>query len=233
MLLRGVRPDASSIRLFDGPVMLRFGDVSDIAAWIALREASKAHLSRWEPTWSKADIAPAAVRRRMRRQEQSIRAGRAAPFFVFERPARDAAARHDDYQPKPPRLVGGVTLSDIKRDVVQSAQIGYWIGAAYLHQGFGAAAVAAAARYGIEALSLNRIEAACQPENIASRRLLERLGFRQEGLARDYLHINGAWRDHCLYAVTARDVETGAALAGAVDDQKSDPCAPAFNHDAD
>ena len=80
------------------------------------------------------------------------------------------------------------------------ASLGYWAGEMYAGQGYITAAVRAVVRYAFEDLELHRVEAACQPDNIASRRVLEKAGFEHEGMARAYLKINGAWRDHLLFA---------------------------------
>jgi ribosomal-protein-alanine N-acetyltransferase len=98
-------------------------------------------------------------------------------------------------------LLGGLTLGGIRRGVAQSGTLGYWMGAPHAGKGHMTRAVAAAVRFGFSTLRLHRIEAACLPENTASQTLLERNGFQREGLARGYLRINGAWRDHLLYAL--------------------------------
>ena len=97
-------------------------------------------------------------------------------------------------------LLGGLTLGGIRRGVAQAGTLGYWMGATHAGKGHMTSAVAAAARHGFTTLRLHRIEAACLPQNIASMTLLERNGFQREGLAKAYLKINGAWRDHVLYA---------------------------------
>ncbi|MCB2113476.1 MAG: GNAT family protein [Parvularculaceae bacterium] len=174
-----------------GEVMLRAPQLGDFEAWAALREESRAHLTRWEPDWTAREAESEAYRTRLRLQERLYRAGAAVSFFV---------CRKDDN-----RLIGGVTLSDIRRHTAQSAVIGYWIGAPYLRRGYGGDAVAATVEFALVESGFNRVEAACQPGNTASLALLRKLGFREEGLARDYLHINGAWRDHALYSLIARD----------------------------
>jgi ribosomal-protein-alanine N-acetyltransferase len=103
------------------------------------------------------------------------------------------------------RLAGGVTLSNMRFGAANSATIGYWIGARFAKQGLATAAVAGLIDHAFERIGLNRIEAACQPGNAASQRVLEKCGFRREGFARDDLKINGHWRDHAIYAVTASD----------------------------
>jgi [ribosomal protein S5]-alanine N-acetyltransferase len=96
---------------------------------------------------------------------------------------------------------GGVTLSNIRRGVAQMASLGYWAGKAFTGQGYITAAVRACVRYAFEDLDLHRVEAACQPDNMPSRRVLEKAGFTQEGSARAYLKINGKWRDHLLFGI--------------------------------
>ena len=98
-------------------------------------------------------------------------------------------------------LLGGLTLGGIRRGVAQSGTLGYWMGAPHAGKGRMTRAVASAVRFGFSTLRLHRVEAACLPENTASQTLLERNGFQREGLARAYLRINGAWRDHLLYAL--------------------------------
>ena len=182
--------DLKSVVLSNDKCLLRCPDMKDIDVWIALREISRDHLTEWEPNWSATDLTPSLIRSRMKAQRADIRHGRSLPLFIF---TTDGVT-----------LVGGVTLSNIRHQSVSSAQIGYWIGAPFLRQGYAAAAVASAVDFAMKSLGLNRIEAACQPNNERSTNLLEKIGFEREGLARDYLFINGDWRDHVLFALTAR-----------------------------
>jgi len=167
-------------------VVLRAPQPADYAEWAQLREASRAFLTPWEPTWPADDLTRAAFRRRLRRYAEDQRADLAYPFFLF---------RQQDNV-----LVGGLTLGNIRRGVAQSGSLGYWMGAAYAGRGHMSAAVRALAGFAFSTLRLHRIEAACIPGNAASIRLLERNGFSREGYAREYLCINGVWQDHLLYA---------------------------------
>lgn len=173
-----------------GVVYLRAPEAEDHEAWAQLREQSRLHLTRWEPDWKPEDAKAEAFRLRLKIYERQFRGRAGVAFHVFDRENR---------------LVGGVTLSDIRRHAAQSATIGYWIGAPFLRRGYGTAAVEAATNYAFDSLQLNRVEAACQPGNAASRALLSKAGFSEEGLAREYLFINGEWRDHVLFARLARD----------------------------
>jgi [ribosomal protein S5]-alanine N-acetyltransferase len=98
-------------------------------------------------------------------------------------------------------LLGGCTISNVRRGVTQCAAIGYWVGEPYARQGRMFAALRLLLPFAFGALTLHRIEAACIPENEASGKLLRKLGFREEGRALRYLQINGEWRDHILFGL--------------------------------
>jgi ribosomal-protein-alanine N-acetyltransferase len=177
-------------------IYLRPAVSGDFSAWVRLRSESREFLTPWEPIWPEDDLTRAAFRRRLRRQSDEMARDEAFSFLIF-----DAGAD---------MLLGGLTLGGIRRGVAQSGTLGYWMGAPHAGKGRMTRAVAAAVRFGFSTLRLHRIEAACLPENSASQTLLERNGFQREGLARSYLRINGAWRDHLLYAL----VEPEAARLG-------------------
>ncbi len=172
-------------------VLLRHPDIRDFEEWADLRGRSRAFLTPWEPAWPADELSRDAYRRRLRRYLEDIREGVAYPFFVF----RTADAR----------LVGGVTLSRVTRGVAQMASLGYWVGEPFRRQGHTGAAVRAVLGFAFAQVGLHRMEAACLAHNTASRSLLEGVGFTQEGVARGYLKIDGAWRDHVLYALLQDD----------------------------
>ena len=167
-------------------VSLRPPQTADYEEWAALREASRAFLVPWEPTWPADDLSRASFRRRLKRYGEDQRNDLAYPYFIF---------RNEDQ-----KLVGGLTITNIRRGVAQAGSLGYWMGAAYARQGYMSAAVRALVPFAFSPLKLHRIEAACIPENAASVGLLEKTGFVREGYAREYLCINGVWQDHLLYA---------------------------------
>lgn len=167
-------------------VSLRLPQMSDYEEWAALREASRGFLVPWEPTWPVDDLSRASFRRRVKRYAEDQRNDLAYPYFIFR--------NEDD------RLVGGLTITNIRRGVAQAGSLGYWMGAAFAQQGYMTAAVRELVPFAFSTLKLHRIEAACIPENAASVRLLEKTGFVREGYAREYLCINGIWQDHLLYA---------------------------------
>src|SRR5271154_568834 len=168
-------------------IYLRPAVSGDFSAWVRLRAESREFLTPWEPIWPEDDLTRAAFRRRLRRQSDEMARDEAFSFLIF-----DAGVD---------TLLGGLTLGGIRRGVAQSGTLGYWMGAPHAGKGRMTRAVAAAVRFGFSTLRLHRIEAACLSENVASQTLLEHNGFQREGLARAYLRINGAWRDHLLYAL--------------------------------
>ena len=173
-------------------VFLRAPGPADYEEWAVLRERSRDFLSPWEPAWGTDDLTRAAYRRRLERYAADRASGAALPMSVFR--VADGA------------LVGGCNLANIRRGVSQAAAIGYWVGERYKRRGYTREAVRCLVRHGFNRLDLHRIEAACLPENRASRGLLADIGFAQEGDARSYLKINGEWRDHVLYAIVRGDV---------------------------
>jgi len=176
-----------------GEVYLRYPRVSDHPAWSAVRSESRAFLSPWEPVWASDELSKGAFRRRIKRYQKEARADTAYAFFVFR--------RSDDL------LMGGCTLSNVRRGVTQCCALGYWIGERFARQGYMFDAVCSLLPFVFSTLGLHRIEAACLPSNEPSQNLLLKAGFRQEGLARGYLQINGAWRDHALFALLADDIK--------------------------
>jgi len=167
-------------------VTLRQPQMSDHPEWAALREKSRAFLEPWEPVWPADDLTRGAFRRRLKRYAEDQRCDQAYSFFIF-RSADEV-------------LVGGITLSNVRRGVAQAGSIGYWMGESYARQGLMSVALRALIVFSFSGLRLHRLEAACITTNVASIRLLEKSGFQREGYARQYLCINGTWQDHLLYA---------------------------------
>jgi ribosomal-protein-alanine N-acetyltransferase len=168
-------------------IYLRYPRIGDYLAWARLRGESREFLTPWEPVWADDELTRGAFRRRIKRYQKETRQDSAYVFFVL-RQSDDA-------------LLGGCTLSNVRRGVTQCCTLGYWIGAKFARQGYMTNAVKALIPFVFKTLGLHRIEAACLVDNEASKSLLARTGFRQEGLARRYLLINGQWADHLLFAL--------------------------------
>jgi [ribosomal protein S5]-alanine N-acetyltransferase len=196
MFMRGmIFPGGREPVLQGDGIVLRYPQMSDYAQWAELRGESREFLSAWEPVWAADELTRAAFRRRLRRYQCEIRNDLAYPFLVIR--------KSDDV------LMGGCTLSNVRRGVTQSAAIGYWIGARFARRGHMYASLTAIRPFVFDLLGLHRLEAACIPENVASRNLLRKVGFREEGRARRYLQINGEWRDHILFALLEEDAPVG------------------------
>jgi ribosomal-protein-alanine N-acetyltransferase len=185
-MLDWITPE-SGLRIDCGGVRLRAPRYRDYEAWAALRRGSRDFLQPWEPSWPPDDLERGAFRRRLAVYSREIDAGTSYPFFIHR--------RSDDV------LVGGVTLSNIRRGVAQTATVGYWIGEQHARQGLMSAGLKGAVGFGFRTLGLHRLEAACLPQNEPSRQVLLKTGFKQEGFAPAYLKINGAWRDHLLFGI--------------------------------
>ena len=125
-----------------------------------------------------------------RKVPKALAAGYA--FYIFR--------RDDD------ALVGGVTLSNVRRGVTQSCSLGYWVGERHARNGFMRDSLNALVPFIFNEMGLHRIEAACIPTNTASHSLLRKIGFTHEGYARRYLCINGVWQDHLLFAILTSDL---------------------------
>ena len=179
-----------------GPrVLLRAARLSDYAAWHNLRRDSRDFLKPFEPRWSEADLSRRVFTARLRRSREEAAQGTDYNFFVFLN------------GPKGDDLVGGLTLSNVRRRAAQYASLGYWMGRHYAGKGLMTEAVGVVIPFAFETLGLHRIHAAFLPGNMASRRVLEKNGFREEGYAENYLQIDGRWCDHILFGLTRERYE--------------------------
>ena len=178
--------------IYGDGVMLRAPRLDDYAAWAELRQLSRQHLTPWEPTWPGDDLTRSGFRRRLRVYNREARSDHGYAFLIFS----------TDNQ----SLVGGLTLSNVRRGVSQSAMLGYWLGVPHLGRGYMTRSVNAVLPFVFNTLRLHRLEAAIQSSNRPSRAVLERNGFQCEGELRRYLKINGKWQDHLLYALLLEDI---------------------------
>lgn len=173
------------LRIETERMVLRLPVHADYRAWSDLREASRDFLTPWEPAWSPDHLGRRSFANRVAWAERSARLGVTQAFFLIR---RDGV------------LVGAITLDNIRRGPAQQGTLGYWVGEPFARQGYMREAIAAVTAHAFDRLDLSRLEAACLPENAASRAVLERSGFKYEGVAQAYLQINGRWRNHVLYA---------------------------------
>ena len=199
--------------------------LSDAAAWRELKERNRTWLTRWEATVPPGDTGGRITFRQMvRRLRAEALAGRMLPFAIDYAEPPDPAdvldegaaeSEHHKLRGRRPakqaahRLVGQLTVSSITWGSLRSANIGYWVDETVAGRGITPTAVALAVDHCFQAAGMHRIEVCIRPENAASLRVVHKLGFRSEGLRRAYLHIDGDWRDHEAFALTAEEVPEG------------------------
>lgn len=188
------------------PVTLRTGSLvlrpirhRDKAAWTALRHRNARWLAPWEASNPDPEGSLPTYHQMVRSLTAQARAGSSLPFLITEQEpgSRDA------------RLVGQLTVSGITWGSAMSATLGYWVDSARAGRGLAPTAVALATDFCFRDLGLHRMEINIRPENRASLRVVEKLGFRDEGLRPRYLHIAGQWADHRSFALTEEEVPRG------------------------
>lgn len=177
-------------RLETERMVLRLPAHGDFAAWTSLRAESREFLTPWEPVWHADHLSRRAFTNRVYRAARASRSGTSLPLFLV---------RQDGV------LLGAITLDGIRRGPAQMGTLGYWVGAPFARQGYMREAIGAVVGHAFGPMDLSRIEAACLPENVASRGALESCGFKYEGVAQSYLQINGRWRNHVLYSILRAD----------------------------
>ena len=183
------------LRLEHGDVLLRPIRTGDRKEWERVRERNVEWLRRWEATRppGEAEVAPLTFRAMVRDLRRQATAGRCLPLVL-------AVQGH---------FAGQVTVNNILGGSARLASVGYWIDQRFAGRGYMPLAVALACDYCWFGLRLHRLEIAIRPENVASLRVVEKLGFEEYGYAARYLHIDGDWRDHRLFALSAEQVPGG------------------------
>lgn len=179
--------------LFGRRVMMRPLVLSDFSSWQEVRLSNGSWLTKWEPQRTAAQPDPSedrdafAVRCSARQRERQLGTGYGFGIFVEG------------------TFVGEINLNSVQRGPFQNAYVGYWIDQRHAGRGYMPEAVLVLARFAFEDLALHRIQIAVIPRNTSSRRVVEKLDIRDEGLAQRYLEINGTWEDHIRYALTAEE----------------------------
>jgi ribosomal-protein-alanine N-acetyltransferase len=180
------KPSATA-PLIGAKCYLRAPEQSDFAAWVSLRQKSRAFLEKWEPSWTAEEFSRVAYRYRLRVYGARALEDQAYAYFIFD------SATHE--------LVGGLTLSHVRRGVSMAATLGYWVGEPFARKGYMTDAIRCVIGAARGQLGLHRLEAACIPRNEASRKVLLKCGFEAEGYARQYVKIAGVWEDHLLFGL--------------------------------
>ena len=201
VMLSWFTPDPTPV--LTGPrVTLRAPRSQDYDAWRALRRESRDFLRPFEPRWTESDLNRQAFGVRLWRGRSEARRGTDYTFLIFE-----GAGRAET-------LVGGLTLSNVRRRAAQHANLGYWMGEQFAGRGLMTEAVGVLLPFFFDTLGLHRLHAAFLPHNVASRRVLEKNGFHEEGYADSYLQIDGKWADHVLFSLTRERWDARPRIAG-------------------
>jgi [ribosomal protein S5]-alanine N-acetyltransferase len=185
----GAAPPA--FRMMGSRVYLRAPERKDFEEWAALRSESRAFLAPFEPAWPADAVTRGGYRRRLQHYAADWRDDQGYSLLLFRRVDRV--------------LLGGLSLSNLRRGISESASLGYWIGERFARQGYMTEGIKLILAFAFERLKLHRVEAACLPHNAASRQLLRKSGFREEGYARQYLAIEGRWQDHVLFGLVSEE----------------------------
>ncbi|GJJ22692.1 GNAT family N-acetyltransferase [Mycolicibacterium mageritense] len=186
------------LRVPSGVVRLRPVRLRDATVWSRARLADRDHLEPWEPVtgvdWHVRHAVSSwpAICSGLRAEARS---GRMLPYVI---------ELDGDF-------VGQLTIGNVTHGALRSAWIGYWVASAHTGGGIATAALALGLDHCFGAVRLHRVEATVRPENAASRAVLAKVGFREEGLLSRYLEVDGAWRDHLLVAVTVEELKQSAA----------------------
>ncbi len=185
------------------PVSLQYGDVglrplkwSDSKAWKEIRNRNADWLAPWEATNPEGGHFQTSFHKHRRNQLREAREGRAMPMAITYGG----------------RFVGQLTLGNIVWGSLREGYIGYWIDSAVAGRGITPTAVAMMTDYALGEAGLHRIEISIRPENHASIRVVEKLGFHLEGVRPRFLHIAGDWRDHNIYVMTSEQLPRGGIL---------------------
>jgi ribosomal-protein-alanine N-acetyltransferase len=198
-LFRTFSGNATNVKLGGSRTFLRPPVERDWRSYAEIRAASRQFLAPWEPTWPADALSRDAFYRRLNRYASDWRNDTGYSMFVFD---QDSSA-----------LLGGISLSNVRRGVAQCGTLGYWIGEAYAGQGYMREGLELLLGFCFTELGLHRVEAACLPTNAASRGLLNATGFSEDGFARKYLKIRGVWQDHMLFSLLAEDHRVAASRA--------------------
>lgn len=190
-LFRPFGAAGSNVRLQNDTLYLRAPTERDWRAYAELRAASRQFLEPWEPTWPADALTRESFQRRLTRYATDWRADAGYTFLIFRR--SDNA------------VLGGVSVSNIRRGVAQAGTLGYWMGKEHAGKGTMTQALGLVLGFCFDELGLHRVEAACLPSNEASQKLLRRCCFNEDGFARKYLKIRGEWHDHMLFSLLSED----------------------------
>lgn len=168
-------------------IYLSVPKIENYKDWEEVRRRNQDFLKPYEPKWANNPLSKEFFKQRLKRQKKAMNAGRGVFFLIHHYESR--------------KIIGGININDIQYGAARYASLGYWLDEPYLRQGYMSEAAHLVIDYAFDTLKFNRLNAACLSGNVASIKLLLKLGFKEEGFARKYLQINGKWRDHRLFGL--------------------------------
>ncbi len=190
--MRSRSPVVDPVVLRGRRIVLRTLSENDFEGWSEVRTRCREWLVPWEPRVAGTTLPPEdrrnfTARCSLRERERQLGTGYGFGIFLGG------------------RFAGELTLSSVQRGPFQSAYVGYWIDEHEAGHGYVPEAVVACLRFAFTDLALHRVEISIIPRNLASRRVVDKLGIRLEGVAERFLSIDGTWEDHARYAITAEE----------------------------
>ena len=174
-------------------VIIRHPKRRDWKAWVHLRRESYGFLQKWEPYWTLNQCNKSNYMRQLKLQRTKAAYDQAYSFLCFEKYNKV--------------LLGGINISNIQRGVIQTCNIGYWLGEKNTGKGYMQESIKALIPYIYEQLKIHRIQAFTLEDNIPSRKLIEKVNFKKEGVLREAMQINNEWRDHVIYSLLLEDTK--------------------------
>ena len=181
--IKGIFPNNN---ILGDRVIIRPPRRRDWRSWVELRISSYDFLKKWEPYWELEKCNRSSYMRQLRLQKTRAAYDQAYAFLCFKQSDKN--------------LLGGINISNIERGVMQTGNIGYWLGKDFISQGYMYESISTLLPYIFSQMKLNRLQAYTLEENYSSRKLLESLNFKEEGILRKSMKINNVWRDHILYS---------------------------------
>lgn len=172
-------------------IILRHPKRRDWKAWVHLRQESYSFLQKWEPYWNLNQCNKSNYMRQLKLQRTKAAYDQAYSFLCFQKDNKN--------------LLGGINISNIQRGVMQTCNIGYWLGEKNTGKGYMEESIKAIIPYIYEQLKIHRIQAFTLEDNIASRKLIEKVNFTKEGTLREAMKINNEWKDHVIYSLLLTD----------------------------
>lgn len=174
-------------------IFLRYLETSDAEDLLLIRKENRDFFQAFEPTRDDSHFSYDQQLREIQKAIIDIKNDSSYTYGIFHRESQ--------------QLIGRITLSGVVRGPFQNANLGYYLDKKHNGKGYASEAVRSVLKHAFEELQLHRVQAAVMPRNIASKRILEKSGFKKEGYSPKYLKINGTWEDHEIYAITIEDFE--------------------------